>query len=348
MLHEYIGNIHLHSTFSDGSASPQDIVRIAERAGLDFVIPTDHNVYLAGLDGWYGKTLLLIGEEIQLRPRETRGNHYLVFDVYEEMAQLADDPQLLMDEVRSRGGFGFIAHPFERAAPRFQQPALPWQEWQAEDYAGISLWNYMSEFKSYLGSVPAALFAAFFPRAVIRGPLPETVRKWDELLLSRRVPIIGTSDAHAETYTLGPIRREVFPYDHLFRCVNQHILSERSFSGQWKEDKDVIYDALKEGAGFVAYDLLGDASGFRFTAQGAGATAQMGQEIALSDSLKLAIESPRIADLRIIRDGQIAARTWGKRLEHAATEKGIYRAEAYRWSALRRRGWVFTNPIYVV
>ena len=348
MQYEYVGNVHLHTTFSDGSASPQEIVRTAEMAGLDFLIPTDHNTYLPGLDGWYGKTLLLIGEEIRVRPQGPQGNHYLVFDVYEEMASLARDPQRLMDEVGRRGGFGFIAHPFERAAPRFQQPSLPWREWQAKGYTGISLWNYMSEFKSYLGNVPKALFAAFFPRAVIRGPFSETLAKWDQLLESRPTPIIGTSDAHAETYALGPIRREVFPYSYLFRCVNQHILSGRSFSGRWQEDKDIVYDAMKKGTGFVAYDLLGDARGFRFTAGDARVSAHMGQEITLSNRVKLEVRSPLFADLRIIWKGQVVAHKRGKRLEYIAQERGAYRVEAHRWAALRWRGWVFTNPIYLV
>jgi hypothetical protein len=29
------------------------------------------------------------------------------------------------------------------------------------------------------------------------------------------------------------------------------------------------------------------------------------------------------------------------------TKKGVYRVEAYRSFLLRKRGWVFTNPIYV-
>jgi hypothetical protein len=30
-----------------------------------------------------------------------------------------------------------------------------------------------------------------------------------------------------------------------------------------------------------------------------------------------------------------------------AREQGVYRVEAYRRCFFRKRGWVFTNPIYV-
>lgn len=348
MLHEYVGNVHLHTIHSDGGAPPQEIACLAARIGLDFVIPTDHDVYLPGLDGWYGRTLMLIGEELHLGKREIPANHYLVFDVYEEMNGYASDPQRLVDEVRKRGGFGFIAHPFERAAPRFDQPAIPWLEWGVEGYAGLSIWNYMSEFKAYLHNVPAALFAIHFPRAVIRGPFPETLAKWDELLLTRRTPIIGASDAHATRYKLGPLQGEVLPYAYLFRTVNLHVLSEQAFCGQWRSDKEILYGAMKSGTSFVAYDLLGDARGFRFTAEEGAGQVGLGQELTLQECAMLRVSSPYPADLRIIRNGQIVARCFGKSLCYEAREKGVYRVEAYRFNTLRWCGWVFTNPIYLV
>jgi len=347
MSYEYVGNVPLHTTHWDGSASPQELVGIAESVGLDFVIPTDHNIYLPGLDGWYGRTLLLIGEEVHVGSRSVPANHYLVFDVYQEVKQFAHDPQLLMDEVRRRGGFGFIAHPFERAAPRFGQDALPWLEWQAEGYAGISIWNYMSEFKSHLTSVPAALFAVYFPRAVIRGPFPETLAKWDELLSRRQVPVIGASDVHATRYALGPLRSVIFPYAYLFRAVNLHILSEQPFSGDWRHDKDIVYGAMVNGQSFVAYDLLGDAKGFRFTASDDKRQVGIGHELPLQGEVTLEVSSPHPAELRILRFGQVVARRRGTRLKYVARERGAYRVEAYRCSIFRRRGWVFTNPIYL-
>jgi len=109
----------------------------------------------------------------------------------------------------------------------------------------------------------------------------------------------------------------------------------------------VVYDALREGRCFVAYDLLGDTRGFRFTAKSGDATMIMGQEIALQGEVSLEIHSPRRADIRLLRDGRIVARKKGKSLRWTTRERGIYRVEAYRSFLLRKRGWAFTNPIYV-
>lgn len=346
-MYEYVGNIHFHTTASDGTATIEEAVAAAERVGLDFIIPTDHNVYLPGLDGWYGKVLLLVGEEVHDPAAEHPGNHYLVFDAEEEMSQFASDPQVLIDEVRLRGGFGFLAHPFERAAERFGEHAIPWRDWQVTGYAGISIWNYMSEFKAHLTSVPAALRAAYFPQCMIRGPFPETLAKWDELLQTRRMPAIGTSDAHGITYKLGPLRRQLFPYEYLFRTVNYHALSEKPFTGELDHDKRIVYGAMQGGRGFIAYDLLGDARGFHVTARAGDQEVGVGGTVSLTSDVLFEISSPIKARLRVILNGEMVDWAYTTRMRHRTRLGGVYRIEAQRLIGLRWRNWVYTNPIYV-
>ena len=60
-MFEYIGALHAHSIFSDGSGEVADIARLADESGLDFLILTDHNTLRAlkeGYEGWYNNTLL--------------------------------------------------------------------------------------------------------------------------------------------------------------------------------------------------------------------------------------------------------------------------------------------------
>ena len=63
-MFEYVGALHMHSTFSDGSGEVKDIAKYAGEIGLDYIILTDHNTLRAlkeGFEGWYGDTLLLVG-----------------------------------------------------------------------------------------------------------------------------------------------------------------------------------------------------------------------------------------------------------------------------------------------
>jgi len=49
---EYAGNLHIHSVYSDGSGRHAEIAEAAAAAGLNFVIVTDHNVRVEGLEGY--------------------------------------------------------------------------------------------------------------------------------------------------------------------------------------------------------------------------------------------------------------------------------------------------------
>ncbi|MGQ9586230.1 MAG: CehA/McbA family metallohydrolase [Anaerolineae bacterium] len=346
--HEYVGNIHLHTTLSDGTGSMEEVVAEAREAGLDFLIPTDHNVFSPDGEGWWEGVLLLIGEEVNDTKREPEGSHYLALGLREDVAPLAGEMQRVIEAVRRQGGLGFLAHPYERPAPAVAIPAFPWLDWPVEGFTGISLWNYMSEFKSYLTSWPRALLAVFFPHFFIRGPFPETLTLWDTMLQERRVPAIGASDAHARTYHLGPVTRVVLPYGYVFRCVNTHVLLEVPFSGRLEQDRQMVYDALGRGHCFVAYHLLGDPKGFRFEARSPdGSVALMGDEVALKGRVSLEVRAPKKSLLRLLQDGREVARRQGTHLTFEAEKPGVYRVEVYRWRWLQWRGWIFSNPIYL-
>jgi hypothetical protein len=345
--HEYLGSIHLHTTASDGAMTHAEVASVASRAGLDFLIVTDHNVFTADAEGWYDNTLLLVGEEIHDTKREPEANHYLALDIKEHVPGDHTAPQSVIDAVNSQGGFGFFAHPFEHSPPFTREPELLWVDWQVTGFTGLEIWNYMSEFKSYLKDTLRALLYIPSPKAAIRGPFPETLAKWDELLSHRPTVGISGTDAHGNTYSVGPLRRAVLPYEHCFKAVRMHILAPEPFHHNLDHDRTVVYDALRRGSCFVAYDAIGDATGFRLTARSDSSTAPMGGQIAFGHNLSLEVTSPLKAELRLLKDGQLVAVTNGKELQYSGSESGVYRVEAYRRHLFQRRGWVFTNPVYV-
>ena len=344
---EYIGSIHLHTTCSDGAASHLEVAGIAAQAGLDFLIVTDHNAFASGLDGWCDDVLLLVGEEINDSRLDPAANHYLALDIKRHVPGDSASSQDIIDAVSAQGGFGFIAHPFEHSPPFTREPGLPWIDWQVTGYTGLEIWNYMSEFKSYLHDLPRALLFILCPQAAITGPFPETLAKWDELLPVRRTAAISGTDAHGNTYTLGPLRRALLPYEHCFKALRTHILASEPLNRDLEHDRKVVYTALKAGRSFVAYDAIGDATGFRFQGSSDQVTATVGEEISLAREVSFEIESPLRADLQLLRDGRVVAQQRGKTLRYSTRETGVYRVEAYRRRLLKSRGWVFTNPIYV-
>lgn len=352
---EIVGNLHIHTPYSDGALYHADLARIALEQGLDFIVVTDHNVWVRGLEGYRSapdgrRLLLLVGEEIHDRQREPQKNHLLALGAERELANLADDPQLLIDGVRAAGGVAFLAHPFERPAPAIGEGDLSWVSWEVTGQAGFELWNYMSEFKALLRSWPRTILYVLFPSLGICAPFPETLAKWDQLLAQgKQVAVFGGTDSHGLVFGSGAWKVVVFPYGYLFRTVNTHLLIAEPLRGEARADRRTILEALAHGASWVAYDLPGSSRGFRFWAEAGKTQAGLGGEIALGAGPGvLRAQLPRRARIELVRAGQgLLFAGEGQEQRQPVQEPGAYRLQAWIRFRGKERGWIFSNPIYV-
>ncbi|MFN2111676.1 MAG: CehA/McbA family metallohydrolase [Anaerolineales bacterium] len=346
-------NLHMHTRHSDGTGSHQDIAQAALRTGLQAVIVTDHNILVKDQEGYYSnngaRVLVLVGEEIHDNNTPARNNHLLVFGIQEELAGLAGDTQKLIDEINRQSGLSFIAHPIDPAAPQFNQGDFSWDKWDVRGYTGIELWNGFSEFKTRLKNTFAAVWYAYQPNRIGRGPIPETLQIWDQLTSGgKQVVAVGGSDAHAMNASLGPLKKKVFPYEYHFKSVNTHLLLPTELTGDLEADRGLIYGALRAGHAYVGYDLPHPTRGFRFSARSSQGTAVMGDRMDRTTDSTLQIELPRPADCRLIRNGEVI-QNWRKVTDCQVPvhEAGVYRVEAFIPFKGLKRGWIYSNPIYI-
>src|SRR5215207_5455520 len=360
-MQEIVVNLHMHTRYSDGSGTHKDIAHAAMKIGLDAVIVTDHNVLVQGVEGYYrfglssplkSKTrpvLLLVGQEVHDQDRDPQKNHLLIFNANRDLCSLADDPQTLINGVRDAGGICFIAHPKDPEAPAFNETDISWEVWDVQNYTGIELWNGLSELKTVIPTKLHGMFYAFFPQFIGHGPIPETLQRWDDLLAhGRPIVAIGGSDAHALHMHMGPVHRVIFPYAFHFRTVNTHLFIPQPLTGDMLTDKKMIYDALAAGRCFVGYDLPAPTRGFTFKAKGLEQSAIMGDEISARRGVTLQAHLLEPAEMRLLRDGKLVG-AWrdSQACAYSATEPGAYRVEVWRNYLGRKRGWIFSNPIYV-
>jgi hypothetical protein len=352
-MHELITNLHMHTTYSDGSSSHADVAKAALNAGLDVILTTDHNVLVREMEGYHTsdsrRLLLLVGEEVHDRTRHPQGNHLLVFGAGRELSRYAADPQNLIHQVRQSGGICFIAHPYEVALPAFNEPEIKWADWNVDGYTGIEIWNGLSELKSVAHNKLQAVFYALFPEMIAHGPDRDALHKWDELTAAgKRLTGVGGSDAHALKMHLGPLRKTIFPYEFHFGAVNTHLLVPAPLSGELLLDRRAVLEALAKGHAFVGYDLPAPTRGFRFTAQGREQNVLMGDEIQLNSGVTLNVKLPSEAEIHLMHNGT-AIRSFEYRdmFTHTVTRPGAYRVECYLRFMGVRRGWIFSNPIYV-
>jgi hypothetical protein len=345
---EAVGNLHIHSRHSDGAGTIAQIARAARRAGVDFIVLNDHDYLSQTLhseeEGFYSGLLALVGLEIG-----TRHHHYLAYDLRSFVRGSGLPPQEVIDRVSGQGGFGFLAHPFEKGMPFLERStAYTWEDLTVRGYRGICIWNFMSRWKERIKGPLHGLYCVLFKSLSLQGPSPETLSFWDRVCGERRVVAIGGSDAHGSAVSLGGFRFTPVSYDFLMGSVNVHLLLERPLSKDLDAARAQVYEAMREGRLFVAHDALAASRGFRMVFTGdSGLRLEMGEEAAFEPGV-IEASSPGACAFRLIADGSCIHEVRGLRARFPVARGGVYRMELYRRMPLFGwRPWIFTNPVYL-
>jgi hypothetical protein len=162
------GNLHAHTTNSDGARTPQQQVDAYAGRGYDFLMLSDHDV-LTDVNTLDPHGMVLIpGYEVT-----ARGPHILHVNA-SKVVQPDPNRQRVFDEVRTDGGFAIVNHPnWEYHFEHCPQELL--ETWRG--YAGIEIYN--GVVRRQEGS-------------------PLATDRWDRLLSSgRRVWGFANDDNHA-------------------------------------------------------------------------------------------------------------------------------------------------------
>lgn len=349
-LTDYAGVIHLHSAYSfDGRTPLAEIIRAANKCGVDFLLLTDHSTLQArkdGFEGWHDGTLLIVGEEIA-----PRFNHYLAFQLEESVATAEElpgmPPQAYVNRVRNKGGLGFIAHPDHEGTLKFHVKPYPWTDWSVNGYTGLGIWDFMTDWQNSLSGYLRAILSYAFPAFFLRGPSPNTLARWDALTRERRVVAIGELDNHDTLKRIMGVNLSFFPFARVFRLIRTHVLTDGPLSGSSRADIATLFEALRNGRAYVALDHYRSSSGFSLFLTEGGRCATLGDEFVLQDSAELTVSVPYQARVRIIRNGVLFYQATGKAFSVEIREPGVYRVEAFLKVRNVDHPWIFSNPIYV-
>ncbi|MFB3924650.1 MAG: CehA/McbA family metallohydrolase [Syntrophales bacterium] len=349
-LYDYSGVIHFHSEYShDGRVSIPDILKAARKNGVDFLMLTDHEhlrAKKAGEEGWHGKTLLIVGEEIS--PQQF--NHYLVFGLSEPLGETVSGDhyhQDLINRVRDSGGIGFIAHPDHEGTKMFHVKQYAWMNWAVSGYCGMSIWDFMTDWQSSLKGYWSGFLGYLFPALVLKGPKRVTLERWDRLNRTEKVVGIGELDNHDTPHNILGITFSVFPFRRAFRFVRTHILTEIPMTGNKDADIKTVYDSLRAGRAYATLAYWGSSKGFGFFVSDGEKSATTGGEFVLRDQATIKVMVPDHARIRVFRNGGLYLEGTGRTLEGRIVEEGVYRTECFIRRFGKERPWIFSNPIYV-
>ena len=345
------GAFHIHTTRSDGGASPDDVARAAQRAGLQFLIFTDHGdgtrtpdppQYRAGV-------LTLDGVEIS-----TTGGHYIAVGLPAAPYRLGGGPDAVVEDVRRLGGFGVVAHPTSA------KPDLGWDD-LALDVDGIEWLNADSQWRdeSLPRLLPAAARYLVRPQAVLASLLdrPEgALALWDVSASRRAVVGLAGSDAHGrvgQATTLegdtGLWRAGLPDYEQVFRTFSLHAQLKQPWTTDPQRDAGLLLDALRGGRVSTVIDGIAGPAALRFAAITPARTYAMGESVPPGAELRVSVALPDGGTIVLLADGQPVAESDSAELRHRSRGPAVYRVEVQVGDAPGSPPipWIVSNPIYV-
>lgn len=106
------GNLHMHTSESDGLYSLEDAIELYRSRGYDFIAVTDHWTYFAGCDAC-GMTVLS-GDEYNVGANVREGVYHILGIGTTEKPRLKSSTataQSIIDGIHECGGLAILAHP---------------------------------------------------------------------------------------------------------------------------------------------------------------------------------------------------------------------------------------------
>jgi hypothetical protein len=354
------GILHIHTSRSDGRGTPDEVAAAAARAGVAFVVFTDHGDAMRTPDppAYRSGVLCMDGVEIS-----TGGGHYVVLDMPAAPYPLAGEPRDVVDDVRRLGGVGIAAHP---DSPKTE---LRWSDWDApidgvEWINPDTSWRVHAAtgWRSRFSLIEGLLHYPFRPPETLANLLTgfeDTMAHWTTLA-SRR-PVVGVAgvDAHAKidfrNADPGDNRLTIpFPsYETAFRMLSVHVAPERPLSGPAGDpaaDAALVMRAIRAGHLYMAVDGLASPPAFEFTATNQRGTAHQGDELGIGGPVSIHVRSnapPGFTTIIWRGSEMLAAEPRGEITIEAGEGPAVYRAEVRTNDPDRPRTWLLGNAVYV-
>ncbi|HEX7138525.1 MAG TPA: hypothetical protein VF219_11785 [Vicinamibacterales bacterium] len=349
------GAMHVHTSRSDGLSSPDEVAAAAARAGLTFLIFTDHGDATRAPDppSYRSGVLCLDGVEIS-----TSGGHYIAIDMPPSPYPLGGEARDVVEDVARLGGFGIAAHP---DSPKLE---LRWEDWTVP-IDGVELlnldtsWRVIAEQPGWAPKgrlLTGLLDYPFRPAESIARLIQPTTAlpQWDALTRRRKLVSVGGADAHAKlARTVDPGNAQLAlplpSYESSFKVLSVRVLPDGPLSGDAARDAAIVFKAIRAGHLYTVVDGLATPPALEFTAANLAGTVGQGDRLAPGGAVTLHVRSNAPPSfVTYIRDGLRTISTVHDSQDitvHAGDAPAVY------WAEIVSPGpqpitWLRSNPIY--
>jgi len=329
---EVEGVYHMHTTFSDGTKSLDEIAKLTSLASLDFIILTDHgspNIESYSSQGWKEGVLVLAGSELSV----SRG-HLVALGFKLPSRRFSQNAEQAVYEIAKAGGFSIIAHPYSKTI---------WSWGEFVGYSGIEIINGDTMLRKdlfiSLPHLPALWIKPDYALLKILDSPHRNLRKWDEM--SKLYPVYGyfSLDAHRL-------------YRPLLGYIRLHVLLEIPLSEDFETASKQVFEALRRGRFYNSIHAAAHAHGFRFWGEKEEKIMAMGSTVLLDSPVILHTKAPFpfAREIHLIHNGKSIFQSTEENSSYKATHPGTYRVEVYlkeRSPMGKNIPWIVSNPIFL-
>lgn len=359
--YDYRGVTNVHSNASTGSGSYSEVLQYAKNSKLDWIVITEVNLPARPdfIEGYFQDMLVLTGGEYSYF--DSRLLYYGSKSVDEPPAGQSQTQvyfaDLLSQSKRTQNDFVVLAHPY--------YPRYAWKSDYPIGLNGIEVINLKSvldkTWRESKGRTIWSLFLYSFNPSMaflnIYSNPDDELNLWDQLNKKQRVVGFAGNDTTAKV-PLSDEKYLKFPsYETSFGLVSNHVLLQTELTGDYKKDKQKIFNALREGQFYMSLDFLGNPRGFYAEVQDGDKIYYMGSEIPMKKDLKLVIELPKGMkapfQVNVKKDGESYSTSTSNKTILNLSAPGIYRIEVRvnpklpiprgdRWVP-----WIYTNNFII-
>ncbi len=360
-FYDYRGQVDVHTTISQGSGSPGEVIRAAQESGNDFLILSDINDFTQNYsaEGYHQRTLTLVAGQYNYVD-----THLIFFDVLHASpidsygkAQVILADQLSQKSSEAKKDILILAHPFKQG--------YAWSGPIPSGLDGFELLNlkviwqkaWQKSKLSFIWSVLTYPFNSQLALLRIYEDPKEENEFWDSILRKRKFIGFAGADATARTGSIGNFSLKFPSYLVSFGLLSNHVLLNSELTGNFDGDRRKIVSALRKSQFYMSFDTLANPKGFNSYLEDGDHILPIGSELHFAPHIYLNTHLPQkpIVDFEvtIIRDG-IAIRTFNSQESRfEIPSKGVYKVvvrviptfplpDGKRWLT-----WIYTNPFYV-
>jgi hypothetical protein len=345
------GVLHVHTNRSDGRSSPDAVAAAAARAGLKFLVFTDHGDATRTPDppAYRSGVLCLDGVEIS-----TRSGHVVAIDMPASPYPLAGEARDVVDDIHRLGGFAIAAHP---DSPKRD---LQWGDWTVP-VDGIEVINPDTSWRLHFAqpgwrpklTVLRALFTYPLGPGETIGSLltPSPIDHWTQMMSTRPVVALAGVDAHARLELRdadpGDNRYSLpFPsYAASFDVLSTHVSLRDGLSGDAARDARQLLDAIRAGRVYTAVDAWAGPPSFELAIAPGTNRSATGEPVV--DELRIRSNAPETYVTSVWNAGRKLAEKTERAFVLPVGRTGAFWAEIRDPGRPRGPAWLTSSALFV-